>query len=439
MQVISPLITLLFVFCAFSSFLIYQVEKLHYRDVLGLAEVHVQNGANDAQPLFSSQYPKGKSIGMLDSGDSFPFLYPGQSGIWLHGTWKGQQVFMKSSSQHKAVKFNNFVIPIAQLISGLIYASGALLLLMLICRLRCRERFSLEGNEHQLRQQARLIIEKDDAIKSLACEIEHYRGVIKTLDQEKALLLEKVTTWKRQYDQKMVDEFRERERGLQQQFIEEAQLRTHVQIPEMQASLERVTAAYQALKVRHQQILDEAIHFDLKFDGERYENLLKGRKFEIFFAKQLLQDPDIGIIEWTSDKGFESNIYVKSNGNPDFLICYRKSFYFAVECKYRGGFFFKDKAESRISWSSAWQTNRYARFSEERKVPVYIALGFKGEPDQPEKNFFCSLSTLIHRSSSEKVFFKGKTDYQQVVDLSELSDCILASGQFSSEIIKSIQ
>ena len=124
---------------------------------------------------------------------------------------------------------------------------------------------------------------------------------------------------------------------------------------------------------------------------------MKGRRFEIFFAKSVTRDPDFKILEWTSDKGFEQGIYVASNGHPDFVFVYQDNFKIAIECKYRSKAV--SASDDLYSWGSSYQIQRYSKFGSERKIKVLLALGICGNPQEPESCYLAEISHLKSRST----------------------------------------
>ncbi len=207
----------------------------------------------------------------------------------------------------------------------------------------------------------------------------------------------------------MKAEFEQKRVAFVKKVEQESVQRTHVQLVEIQDSYDRLYAQYEDLKQTHDRFKLESCLFDVNFDGAKYESLLKGRKFEIFFAKQLLEvSNDFEILQWTSDKGVENGIKVKNNGDPDFLISYKGQKQFAVECKYRGGLFDPDEdvKPRRVSWGAEYQAKRYKLYQRENRVPVFVALALKGEPDLPEKCYLVELKQLCEISRS--LYWKDK-------------------------------
>jgi hypothetical protein len=140
--------------------------------------------------------------------------------------------------------------------------------------------------------------------------------------------------------------------------------------------------------------------FGIDFKHERYENILKGRKFEIYIAKRL-KEQNYSIEEWSPDKGFEQNILVESNLKPDLIVRSRDGVRIAIECKYRGklrnllNINTGKIIEYSTDWASLAQRKRYKNFSKEAQIPVYVALGVSGPADDPDDFFVFDMARTI--------------------------------------------
>ncbi|HYC84739.1 MAG TPA: hypothetical protein VEB86_05930, partial [Chryseosolibacter sp.] len=119
----------------------------------------------------------------------------------------------------------------------------------------------------------------------------------------------------------------------------------------------------------------------------------KGLAFEKFVAEQfdIYRDYFI-LLDWRSDKSHQG-IFPKSNQNPDLVYEYRHKNYvrrFAVECKFRSKAF---KGTVRLMDESNYRT--YKTFHE-NEMPVYIALGFAGQPNDPEELYLIPFEDAKH-------------------------------------------
>jgi len=120
------------------------------------------------------------------------------------------------------------------------------------------------------------------------------------------------------------------------------------------------------------------------------EEVLKGREFEDYVLGlfNLQENGTLVLQEWQGDKSL-GMIQPENNAYPDFVFRYGQET-FAVECKWREKLcadLSKDLFPQRIIKS-------YTTFSEERNIPVTIALGVGGEPCNPEKLYIIPLEEI---------------------------------------------
>lgn len=115
------------------------------------------------------------------------------------------------------------------------------------------------------------------------------------------------------------------------------------------------------------------------------ESFKLGQKFEDYVRKYLFVSDYYDLLERTHDYNTNKD-YVESSLKPDFTFrdkLTKKEFY--VEAKFRTGLY-KDK----IMWCNEKQLVRYLAYNKEK--PVFLILGFGGDPDYPE---FLSLIPLL--------------------------------------------
>lgn len=129
-------------------------------------------------------------------------------------------------------------------------------------------------------------------------------------------------------------------------------------------------------------------------EDKQKEAKQKGDEFEKYILKKLSQNKYLTIKEVTADKGFEVGVWVEANTHPDFVVEFnwngRKiSKLFAVECKWRKSLF-----RDCFCWASWNQIQRYEKFSSERQMPVFLALGLGGSPSDPEKLYIVPLEEV---------------------------------------------
>jgi len=116
----------------------------------------------------------------------------------------------------------------------------------------------------------------------------------------------------------------------------------------------------------------------------------KGIAFEKFIVSRFSKQ-QFKLLRWRSDK-YVSGIYASENKDPDLVFEYRSqtvSFRFAVECKWRSGFF-----EGNIQLAKAYQILNYHEFIFREKIPVFIALGIGGHPWMPVDLYLFQLTSL---------------------------------------------
>lgn len=131
-------------------------------------------------------------------------------------------------------------------------------------------------------------------------------------------------------------------------------------------------------------------------DGQyQNTNKQKGDRFEKYVMRKLDKNRYFVIKEVTADKGFDVGVWVEANAHPDFVVEFNwkekgVSKLFAVECKWRKSLF-----QNYFCWASFEQIQRYEKFSSERQMPVFLALGLGGSPDNPSKFYVVPLDGVL--------------------------------------------
>lgn len=164
-----------------------------------------------------------------------------------------------------------------------------------------------------------------------------------------------------------------------------------------------------------------ALTFGIDLKHAKIENLLKGRLFEICIAKIVNNKLKYKILEWTPDKGFEHDIFVQSNLNPDLILSDNSGNEFAIECKYRSTIKSIDKVDNSVSWAEVKQVERYIDFAKKRNMPVYLALGIEGDPSKPGQIIISPLGSII--DVSKKIDFRNHTEKDNGVIKSKIYVC----------------
>ena len=400
--------------------------------------IYISHFAGHSLPLYSSKAPYGNPVAQLPDKDYYRFLYAGdKKGEWLYGMLNDQEVFLKDPSRRKVILLLGYPLQLGHL--NHLYILG-LLISMLILWLIPKRRRSRKYLQSQLAQAERIVTQEREArLKEQNARV----GVESILRKQLAQNEQRLKNISQEEKKLLINEFRKKEEELQSQFEKEAndieareKRHAKVEISKKQASYDRLNNLYIELKTDHQRLKMEGLVFDIDFDSSNYENLLKGRLYEIFFAKSLLENSSFEILRWTSDKGFEHGIRVKSNGDPDFLIQYGADLIFAVECKYRSNYYAKQKTK-KIEWGYTWQCDRYKAFQHEENTPVFLALGLEGKPDKPKHNYLVSLDYLDSKSYGHHWQNNENNDEQQVVLMTDVFDrYIKIREEFSMKVLE---
>ena len=138
------------------------------------------------------------------------------------------------------------------------------------------------------------------------------------------------------------------------------------------------------------------------------------------------------IIELFNDRYFHNKIWRKSKNhdgspipydywNPDLemeLVFFgKRSYRFAVECKWREKF-----RNGIITWAKSSQICNYQIFQDQVRIPVFVAIGVGGEPDNPEKLFLTPLNSILKSSvyESDLVPYERKPTQRFFYDVQQL-------------------
>jgi len=145
---------------------------------------------------------------------------------------------------------------------------------------------------------------------------------------------------------------------------------------------------------------------------------IKGQRFEDH-VENLFSQHYFRIIEKTHSFKTNSDRYIESSKNPDFIFEYVPTKeQFAVECKFRT----RLNRQNQLEWSYPAQLKRYQEFAYERKMPVYIVVGLEltlideNDPDYDKIEsymFNIPLEAAKYPALFESVFAKYERDYNK--------------------------
>lgn len=142
----------------------------------------------------------------------------------------------------------------------------------------------------------------------------------------------------------------------------------------------------------------------------------KGSEFEKYVVR-CFNNQQYSLIEWRSDKALPDWGTPRSSQWPDLVFeeNTRPNRRFAIECKYRsrtnGGL---------VKWSYPEQFACYREYEKRERIPVYLALGLGGEPDNPKNIFMIRLRRIE----------------EPVIDLRDFERCCIISNVFEIDLEK---
>lgn len=149
-------------------------------------------------------------------------------------------------------------------------------------------------------------------------------------------------------------------------------------------------------------------------------NKKNGADFEKFIV-QKFDKKYYTIKEWAGDK-YINGTYAETTTQPDILLEFNlnhKSSQLSVECKWRNNLY-----KNGVEFAKQEQFERYKRFQNNMKIPVFIAIGIGGKGRSPEKLFIVPLaeidSNYIHINKLKNYEKKIHTNFYFDVEKNEL-------------------
>lgn len=377
----------------------------------------VLNSSNAPIPLYPEVAGKNSVEAYFPAQEVLLLIYSGASGSWHYVDFHGRTLNVRSDFATLGVLLvGNSFMSLAELNNifkrAIWLGVGSLFL------------FSF------LMSRKKLINPKNNKSNSDAAHFEKlYRQEVESSEELKKNMERREVSYKSQINsltnKQKADVERARqsmEKAIKQESVE----RHQATIKDMEDSYSRLDKQYKAFK-------NEVKDFGVDQDDPKYASLLKGRRYEIYVATSLVKNHKFEILEWTPDKGFESDIKVSANTNPDLIVADKAGGKLAVECKYRSDYFFltkKDKKE--VSWANKNQMLRYEKYSIDHNIKVYIALGLFGDPRNPKQHFLISLKSLCDSSTPVKV---GKKGEQMIVRNKDIYHDFVTDGDYSTHLL----
>jgi len=145
----------------------------------------------------------------------------------------------------------------------------------------------------------------------------------------------------------------------------------------------------------------------------------KGRLFEEYI-KGLFNERKFRLLKWRKAEKFSDGVFSLDSSNPDLELVFTgtRHYRFAVECKWR-----KEFINGRITWANDYQICSYESFEDQKRIPVFIAIGIGGEPSAPEKLFVTPLRNISMYSDvyeSDLIAYKRKPQHKFFYDTVQL-------------------
>jgi hypothetical protein len=126
-------------------------------------------------------------------------------------------------------------------------------------------------------------------------------------------------------------------------------------------------------------------------NSQKNQSVLKGHAFEEYIAKKVSKYRGYKLKEWRGDK-YADGIYAESNLYPDLefeLTQGSKEFRFAIECKWRNNFY-----DGKLELFKESQLKNYWRYSAEKKIKVFVAIGVGSINNHPKELYIIPLSKI---------------------------------------------
>ena len=123
----------------------------------------------------------------------------------------------------------------------------------------------------------------------------------------------------------------------------------------------------------------------------QYSTFKKGELFESFVENELFKPSEYDLIHRTNSQSQNETRYAEDTLKPDFKFrCRKTQQEFYVEAKFRSKFNINDKIEV-ITYG---QIERFKELQNRENIPIYIAVGYGGTPNNPNYVSLIPLNNL---------------------------------------------
>ena len=135
------------------------------------------------------------------------------------------------------------------------------------------------------------------------------------------------------------------------------------------------------------------------------EVTLHGHEFENYMIS-LFNRRHFKLLAWRSVLRTSAEVYDKTQSYPDLEFQYAdtRKYRFALKCEWR-----EDFRDDRVYWSDPDTIRRYLQYQELHAVPLYVAIGIGGAPQNPQKLFV----TLLDKLSVQNEITRGELSLYQ--------------------------
>jgi hypothetical protein len=422
----------------------------------------IKNQSIKSIPLYSPQNKSKEVIALLPPKKTIKYKYQGDSGKWKYGLYDRKIVLVRSKHAKKgSLILKQWFLP-SSLLDRLFIVSVpsslalCVLLLMLIVnkKMRVDAGFDRATNHEAIYHYNETLKSKQDVekLKKEAVDLRRETEMYKRAAKIKA---SKADHYFSQYQQQQEKTKQANSSVLSQQERFEQQIKNMSEdqsyklnvikkslwdtaqeeaLQRHQVTVEVMRNSYSKLEEKYNKVVNEAKIFGVDFFDGKYESVLKGRRFELFVVKKLVEEDKFSILEWTPDKGFEAGIVVAANKNPDLVVRDCMGRVFAIECKFRSNYFFKTIKENakEITWASDKQLDGYRAFARERNIPVLVAIGLKEESSKPKWNYLINLNDLAEWSRPDLV---NSGDIQMICPQNSIYNKFVRNGDYGAALI----
>ena len=120
------------------------------------------------------------------------------------------------------------------------------------------------------------------------------------------------------------------------------------------------------------------------------EITIHGHEFENYMIS-LFNRKHFKLLAWRSVLRTSAEVYDTTQSYPDleFQFADTRKYRFSLKCEWRENF-----RDEKVCWSDPGTIRQYLQYQELHSVPMYVAIGIGGAPQNPEKLFVTLLDKV---------------------------------------------